>query len=51
MRFPFVPLLLSCGPAVLSTLALLKTVKEYDYFGTDGLTPNASRSDPGLYKD
>jgi|HubBroStandDraft_1064217.scaffolds.fasta_scaffold435559_2 hypothetical protein len=29
MRFPFVPLLLSCGPAVLSTLALLKTLKEY----------------------
>jgi hypothetical protein len=39
MRFPFVPLLLSCGPAVLSTLALLKTLKEYDYFGDGRANP------------
>jgi len=29
MQLLLVPLLLSCGPAVLSTFALLRTVKEY----------------------
>jgi hypothetical protein len=29
MRLLLVPLLLSCGPAILSTLALLRTLKEY----------------------
>jgi hypothetical protein len=29
MRLNLVPLLLSCGPAILSTFALLRTLKEY----------------------
>jgi hypothetical protein len=29
MQLPLVPLLLSCGPAVLSTFAFLRTLKEY----------------------